>query len=791
MRITGLWICEFTGSDSLHRSELANPPTPPGKEAGAARYKATAMATRATGSGDRAGARGDGESVGQLIGRCKAALAALYGGRREAKGAYEAAMRCVVGMLAVLAASEQIGQDRSSSDPLRQAAQVLSEAAAQEGPDCREPYEAALLALEQSTGFAIFAPGDLRRVTGEGFCAAARAMFAPHPDSPIDALFFQTMPLSWIGQAYQAMLALKPGPGGELETSRARRKMGGIYFTPPHLVTYVVQSALAPLVEALPGPIEEPQTADAVSRLRILDPAVGGGDFLAKTVDFLGRSNPALRAAVAADCVFGMDTDPIAVEIARFRVWAAGGYADGASDAINSHITREDALTAEGLEPLDAVLGNPPYIASKNGLGLRGGRGQSDTYLLFLSAIVHKGLVRDGGMLSMVLPDPVLVRGNAAAIRRKLLTDWKLISILHVLGAFPEANVANVVPVLCNSAAAGGAFCAARVERAADQKSFALRPLETANAFCSKVHTSTVLAQPRSELLYLLEDGVFGDVIRRIHGEEMSLSHYEPPFAPLRSLNVRAIYRGEEVGKSAIPPGEEGLPMLLGGQSIQPFEITWEGRRIPESRVEKPRERYARTKILIQKSSPRIIAAVDRVSHKHPGYVFPQSVYAVELREPGVDEYYLLCLLNSEVLREYIWRTVTAYKMVQPQLEIEDIRALPVRAVEFATPHGLRRELASRGLAIFEREQGRAAEAVRFPELDNFAAECLGRSPERSDVVHDVLSHLGRTIVDLAARGRKNPDPQTIRTLEAARAAVETIVWRLYSSQPLQMSLPW
>jgi hypothetical protein len=612
-------------------------------------------------------------------------------------------------------------------------------------------------------------------------------MFAPHPDSPIDALFFQTMPLSWIGQAYQAMLAIGPGSDGELEISRARRKLGGIYFTPPHLVTYVVESALAPIVSSGPG--FDGQNPRRLSR--VLDPAVGGGDFLAETVDFLGRSNPVVRARVAAESVFGMDIDPAAVEIARFRVWAAGGFADGATEEIISHVICADALATAAAEPFDAVLGNPPYIASKNGLRLSCGRGQSDSYLLFLSAIIDKGLVRDGGTLSMVLPDPVLVRGNAAAIRRKLVTDWTLVSLLHILGSFPEANVANVVPVLRKCRAVDAAFCATRIERAADQRSFAMRPVQTVASLCKPVRIEAVLAQERCELLYLLEDGPFGDVARRIHGPDIALSHYEPPFAPLRSLNVRAIYRGEEVGKSAIVPDVEGLPMLLGGQSVHPYEITWEGRRIPESRVEKPRERYARTKILIQKSSPRIIAALDRATSRHPGYVFPQSVYAVELREPGMDEYYLLCLLNSEVLREYIWRTVTAYKMVQPQLEIEDIKALPIRTVEFTTPHGQRRELAAKGLAIFERECGRAAEAVRFPELDNFVAECLARSPERSDVAHDILSQLARMIVDLTARGRKNPDPQTIRTLEAARAAVETIVWRLYSSQPLQMSLPW
>ncbi len=96
-------------------------------------------------------------------------------------------------------------------------------------------------------------------------------------------------------------------------------------------------------------------------------------------------------------------------------------------------------------------------------------------------------------------------------------------------------------------------------------------------------------------------------------------------------------------------------------------------------------ERYSRTKLLIQKSSAHLIAALDRVSRTHRGYVFPQSVYAVELRESGMHELYLLCILNSRVMNEYVWRTVTGYKLLQPQLELGDIRRLPIRRVSFTT----------------------------------------------------------------------------------------------------------
>lgn len=757
------------------------------------------------------------ESVGRFVERCSAGLTALYGAGVEssagvdARSVYEGSVRCLVGMLAALVAAEQMPEERSCFGAVRRAAEAVIASSRDQGLAAVNAYEDAAAEACDLSGIGIFGPCESFRLSRQAIAAAAYALLRPSPDAPIEPIFFQSMPLSWLGCAYQGLLALRPDADGGLEATRSHRKKTGAYFTPPSLVSYIVESVMAPLVESIMGRLGSMPAPERLSTLRILDPAMGGGDFLARTVEFVGGSAGAVRAEIAANCVYGLDIDPTAVEIARFCTWASAGYADGIAGPINSHLICANALGEPGervcaldwagefpdvfdrggVPGFDAVVGNPPYIASKNGLRAGAGRrGQSDSYLLFLSAAMDNHLVKPGGMLSMVLPDPMLVRENAAAIRSRLVMDWTIVSLLHILGAFSDAVVANIVPVCRNAPASGTTFFASRIECAADRRGFMLRPRRTAEELAQPVRMETIAAQRRSEFLYLLEAGSFGEVIRRIHGKSAALSHYEPPFAPLRSLNTKAIYRGEEVGKAAIREGAGDLPMLLGGQSVRPYKIEWEGRGIDRSRVAKPLDRYLSTKVLIQKSSARLIAALDVVSHRHPGFVFPQSVYAVELREPGMHELYLLAILNSEVMNEYICRTVTGYKLMQPQLELEDIRALPIRRVSFITPAAERHADAARAVRIFERESsGRGAGA--FPELANFVAQCLTGAPERSDVVHDLLVHLGRLVVDMTARMMKSPDAETARCLEAARVAVETVVWRLYSSQPAQMTLPW
>ncbi|MCE5200496.1 MAG: TaqI-like C-terminal specificity domain-containing protein [Armatimonadota bacterium] len=768
--------------------------------------------------------RRSGAGMGSLQGfvaRCCCALEATYNAARVATEAgkaevYSESVRSLVGMLAVLVAGESIPAAASASKSLKTAAQAAIDAASNQGNSSYKVYESACREARASSGLAIFHVSN----SPTAFDAAAHALLQPMPDAPIPTIYFQTMPLSWLGCAYQSLLALRPSATGEiLERNRTWRKDAGVYFSPPSLVNYIIESAVEPIANSVLCALDTRAPIERIANLRVMDPSMGGGDFLCRTVEHVcGRmtlpnsdESQHLRASIASECVYGVDIDPLAVEISRFCVWAASGYADGLADALNTHLLCANALgsndgqfdwhaafpkvfadtTAPGFH---AVVGNPPYIACKNGLDFspaRSTKGQPDAYLMFLSTAMDNSLVKPGGMLSMVLPDPMLVRANAASIRRRLMSDWTVVSILHISGAFPDAGVANAVPVFKNAKSSGGTFQAARIERAGDRKSFLQRPARTAGDAAHSVRSETVLSQPRCEFLYLLEEGPFGDIIRRIHGENASLAEYQPPFTPLRSLNVKSVYRGEEIGKAAISreTGEERI--LLGGQSIQPYEIEWEGRRTDRSRVVKPIERYHSSKILIQKSSARLIAALDIVTPSHPGYVFPQSVYGIELRQPGIDEHFLLCILNSQVMNEYIRRTVTGYKLVQPQLEIEDIRALPVRRIEFTTPYIEREIEVEHGLEIFERESLRADHASQFPELTNFAAGCLTGNPERSDVVHDLLVHLGKMVIDLTARSHTSPGPDTTQRLESARAAVEALVWRLYSSEPAQMALTW
>ena len=123
-------------------------------------------------------------------------------------------------------------------------------------------------------------------------------------------------------------------PKGEiyLLTDKGERKATGSYYTPDYIVRYIVENTLALLCEG--------KTVDEILSLKILDPATGSGHFLVGVVDYLAEeliTHPDAahmtetaseetelaywRRRVVESCVYGVDLNPMAVELAKLSLW--------------------------------------------------------------------------------------------------------------------------------------------------------------------------------------------------------------------------------------------------------------------------------------------------------------------------------------------------------------------------------------------------------------------------------------------------------------------------------------
>jgi hypothetical protein len=184
-------------------------------------------------------------------------------------------------------------------------------------------------------------------------------------------------------------------PGGSFTLCGGMgRKSTGSFYTPPPLVRFLVRRTLTPLVRR----VSPPQTPDpaAILEIKILDPAMGTGNFLLEACRYLGhelraaclrceelasreeeeaetwyrripetlrrdletlpRLDSEAKSLVAERCLYGLDLNPMAVIVAQAELWLECGAARRPISLVGNHLLRGDALTG----PLTEDLTNLP-----------------------------------------------------------------------------------------------------------------------------------------------------------------------------------------------------------------------------------------------------------------------------------------------------------------------------------------------------------------------------------------------------------------------------------------------
>jgi adenine-specific DNA-methyltransferase len=184
-----------------------------------------------------------------------------------------------------------------------------------------------------------------------------------------------------------APIALLP----EQLQSRSQRQQKGIFYTPPPLVDYLCKGALELLLhqkfeisqtelhtllwtgQISPAIQRHSQVLiQALAKLKICDPACGGGTLLVGMLDCLLSLEKQLCPAAAKvnwlSCLYGVELDPLAAAITRWRLWKCSGN----KGVTPSQIIQGNPLTAafqgwqdEKKPEFDLILANPPYIGEK------------------------------------------------------------------------------------------------------------------------------------------------------------------------------------------------------------------------------------------------------------------------------------------------------------------------------------------------------------------------------------------------------------------------------------------
>jgi type I restriction-modification system DNA methylase subunit len=180
-------------------------------------------------------------------------------------------------------------------------------------------------------------------------------------------------------QAAQQDIVRTYGPGDVyLVTDTGQRKTTGSYYTPDVIVKYMVEQTVKPILDAaIQGLHDDQEQIQAILAINILDPAMGSGHFPVEVVEYIARYLVELgvlpagkdpqeadlvywKRRVAQHCIYGVDANPLAVELARLSLWlvtAARGYP---LNFLDHHLRPGNALIGAWLA--DIAAGEHPKI---------------------------------------------------------------------------------------------------------------------------------------------------------------------------------------------------------------------------------------------------------------------------------------------------------------------------------------------------------------------------------------------------------------------------------------------
>lgn len=147
-----------------------------------------------------------------------------------------------------------------------------------------------------------------------------------------------------------------------LVTDTGQRKTTGSYYTPDYIVEYMVAQTLKPVLEqAVQGAQSDRERMQAILAIRVLDPAMGSGHFPVEVVEYIARYLIELgvlpegkdpreadmlywKRRVAQHCIYGVDANPLAVELAKLSLWLATAAKGSPLNFLDHHLRPGNAL---------------------------------------------------------------------------------------------------------------------------------------------------------------------------------------------------------------------------------------------------------------------------------------------------------------------------------------------------------------------------------------------------------------------------------------------------------------
>ncbi len=289
-------------------------------------------------------------------------------------------------------------------------------------------------------------------LSNAGLLEAVRHLTVVQPagGGPKRRVDYRNLGAEELGSVYESLLEFVPRYD---ESQRAfsletvvgnERKTSGAYYTPTSLIDCLLDSALDPLLDNAEK-ADDPERA--LLELTVCDPACGSGHFLVAAAKRIAARLATVRARVEGAeeptpldeqaamhdvvdrCIYGVDLNPLAAELAKVSLWLESVQPGRALSFLDTHIKVGNALLGttpallaggipdDAYKPLDGD--DKKWVTSLKKRNREEGKaGQGDLFAADVLTVSNDGL-RAGAAAIELLPTTSLADVHLAARRHR------------------------------------------------------------------------------------------------------------------------------------------------------------------------------------------------------------------------------------------------------------------------------------------------------------------------------------------------------------------------------------
>lgn len=530
--------------------------------------------------------------------------------------------------------------------------------------------------------------------------------------------------LTEIEEVQKEIEAEKSGEKVEINNI-GKRKKDGVFYTPEYITKYIVENTIGKLCEQQRTKlnISDEEVAKAQTKkqkdtlnatlheyqkwlfsLKILDPACGSGAFLTaaltqlktehrRVFDFLHAINNDSMMfeeysdnSILENNLYGVDINEESVEITKLSLWLHTAQKDRKLTTLNgkikcgnsliddSAIAGEKAFNWEKEFPevfakggFDVVIGNPPYVPTefisdcdKNFYEktYKSAYGRINIYPIFYEKGIE--LLKENGLLGFITPYTILKNQYYIEARKFILNETKIKTLVDFanIQVFRDATVDSIVFIMEKGKSENNSF--KYINKIEDFSGRKFNEIE--------INQNDILNVP---------DYSFSNLGNSFNFEKL----YEDI---IEVKNIVDFKQGIITGsnkKFLTKESSEKCKKVLSGSDFNRYKLSWSGDYViyDEQELHRPRkpEIFEKDeKILLRQTGSFPICMIDTNS-----FYTLDTVHNGSLINANFNLKYIMCLLNSNLLRFIYESSINETGKVFAQVKIIYIDPLPIKNI--------------------------------------------------------------------------------------------------------------